>query len=232
MNWADELLCKIDSVDDENMLFATVQRAAEELGFDYCAYGMRIPVPVTNPKTIMLNSYPKLWQELYVRKKYLEVDPTVLLGRFSQQPIIWGGEVFAKTPELWNDARDAGLRVGWAKSVLESQSVGGMLTLARADEPLTAKELAAKEPHMRWLANTVHQGFRRILAARWNIPLSGREKEVLRWAADGKTMSEISEIMEISVATVKFHTRNAAEKLGTFNRTAAVARAVVMGLLA
>ena len=68
---------------DQADLDATVQRAAEELGFDYCAYGMRIPVPVTNPKTIMLNSYPKLWQELYVRKKYLEVDPTVLLGRFS-----------------------------------------------------------------------------------------------------------------------------------------------------
>lgn len=232
MNWADELLRVIESVDDEHVLFAAVQRAAEELGFDYCAYGMRIPVPVTNPRTIMLNSYPKAWQEKYAEKKYLEVDPTVLVGRFSQQPIIWSDEVFAKTPELWSDARDAGLRVGWAKSILESQSVGGMLTLARADEPLTAKELAAKEHHMRWLANTAHQGFRRILSARWNIPLSLREKDVLRWAADGKTISEISEIMEISVATVKFHTRNAAEKLGTINRTAAVARAAVMGLLA
>lgn len=232
MNWTDALLREIELVDDEHVLFATVQRAAEALGFDYCAYGMRVPVPVTNPRTIMLNSYPKEWQERYVEKKYLEVDPTVLIGRFSQQPILWSDEVFAKKPELWNDARDAGLRVGWAKSILESQSVGGMLTLARADEPLTEKELAAKEPHMRWLANTAHQGFRRILAARWNIPLSSREKEVLRWAADGKTISETSEIMEISIATVKFHTRNAAEKLGTINRTAAVARAVVMGLLA
>lgn len=232
MNWTDELLREIESADDEHALFATVQCAAEALGFDYCAYGMRIPVPVTKPRTIMLNSYPKAWQERYVEKNYLKVDPTVLLGRFSQQPIIWGDEIFAKTPELWNDARDAGLRVGWAKSILESQSVGGMLTLARADEPLTAKELAAKEHHMRWLANTAHQGFRRILAARWNIPLSSREKEVLRWAADGKTISEISEIMDISIATVKFHTRNAVDKLGTVNRTAAVARAVVMGLLA
>ncbi|MGO3130286.1 MAG: response regulator transcription factor [Alcaligenes sp.] len=84
---------------------------------------------------------------------------------------------------------------------------------------------------MRWLAQTAHQGFRRILSASWNIPLSSREKEVLRWAADGKTSDEISSILDISVATVKFHTRNAAEKLGTYNRTAAVARAVVMGLL-
>lgn len=232
MTWTDELLREIETVNDEHALFGTVQCAAEKLGFDHCAYGMRVPVPVTNPRTIMLNSYPKAWQDRYAEKRYLEVDPTVLAGRFSQQPIIWGDDVFAKTPEFWNDARDAGLRVGWAKSILESQSVGGMLTLARADEPLTDKEFAAKEPHMRWLVNTAHQGFRRILAARWNIPLSSREKEVLRWAADGKTFSEIATIMEISVGTVKFHTRNATEKLGTVNRTAAVARAVVKGLLA
>lgn len=231
MTWADELLREIESVDNEHVLFATVQRAAAELGFDYCAYGMRMPVPVTNPRTIMLNNYPKGWQEHYAHRKYLEIDPTILIGRQCQQPIIWNDEVFAKTPELWRDARDAGLRVGWAKSVLEAQSVGGMLTLARADEPLTTKELAAKEHRMRWLANTAHQGFRRIVAARWTIPLSPREKEVLRWAADGKTFSETSEIMDISVATVKFHTRNASEKLGTINRTATVARAVVMGLL-
>jgi LuxR family quorum-sensing system transcriptional regulator SolR len=231
MTWADDLLHKIESADSEHALFATVQWAAKELGFEYCAYGMRIPVPVTNPRTVMLNSYPAAWQERYAERKYLDIDPTVQLGRLSQQPIIWSDEVFAKTPELWDDARDAGLRVGWAKSTLEGHSVGGMLTLARTGEPLTDKELAAKEHRMRWLVNTAHQGFRRILAAGWNIPLSSREKEVLRWAADGKTFDEISEIMEISVATVKFHTRNAAEKLGTVNRTAAVARAVVMGLL-
>lgn len=84
---------------------------------------------------------------------------------------------------------------------------------------------------MRWLANTAHQGFSRILASRWHIPLSSREKEVLRWAADGKTNSEISEIMTISVATVKFHTHNAAVKLGAANRTATVTRAALMGLL-
>ncbi len=232
MTWADELLREIDAVNNENVLFTTVERAAGELGFDYCAYGMRVPVPVTNPRTLMLNNYPKTWQGRYAEKKYLEVDPTVLLGRHSQQPIVWSDDVFSRTPDLWNDARDVGLRVGWAKSILETQCVGGMLTLARSGKPLTAKELAAKEHRMRWLANTAHQGFRRIVAARWNISLSAREKEVLRWAADGKTVSETSEIMRISVATVKFHTRNAADKLGTVNRTATVARAVVLGLLA
>lgn len=231
MTWADELLHEIDRAASKHALFDKVQLAAEQLGFEYCAYGMRLPVPFTSPKTIMLNSYPKLWQQHYAERNYLDVDPTVQLGAVSQRPVIWGDEIFQATPKLWNDARDAGLRVGWAKSTFEGLSVGGMLTLARTGDPLTEKELAEKGQHMRWLAQTAHQGFRRAVATEWSIPLSNREKEVLRWAADGKTATEISTILDISVATVKFHTRNAAEKLGTANRTAAVARAVAMGLL-
>lgn len=231
MRWADEILHEIDRAESEQALFDKVRRAAEQLGFEYCAYGMRLPVPVTSPKTLMVNNYPSIWQQRYAENRYLETDPTVQRGCLSQAAMPWSDELFAGTPALWDDARDAGLRIGWAKSTLEASSVGGMLTLARSTGILTEKELAAKEPQMRWLAQTAHQGFRRVQAAQWNIALSVREKEVLRWAADGKTANEISTILAISVATVKFHTKNAAEKLGTFNRTAAVVRAVAMGLL-
>ncbi len=61
--------------------------------------------------------------------------------------------------------------------------------------------------------------------------LTGREIEVLRWSASGKTSSEISEILVISVNTVNFHVKNAILKLKTANKTAAVARATMLGLL-
>ncbi|MGO3130287.1 MAG: autoinducer binding domain-containing protein [Alcaligenes sp.] len=109
MTWADDLLNEIDTADDEHALFERVQQAAKQLGFDYCAYGMRVPVPVTNPRTLMLNNYPVAWQERYVEQKYLGIDPTVRLGAESQQPILWGDDVFAETPQLWDDARDAGM---------------------------------------------------------------------------------------------------------------------------
>ncbi|MEO3715581.1 LuxR family transcriptional regulator [Roseateles flavus] len=231
MSWADKLLLEIDAVDCEHALFATVQESAQALGFEYCAYGMLIPVPAMNPKTFMLNSYPATWQQHYARNSYLDIDPTVHAGRRSSQPILWCDDLFVQAPELWNDARDAGLRVGWAKSVLDGQGTGGLLTLARNRGALTAEELVENEFKMRWLACMAHQGFRKILWTRWSVALTGREREVLRWAAYGKTFSETSLIMDIAVATVKFHTRNAAEKLGTINRTAAVAKAVALRLL-
>jgi len=232
MTWADDLLWELDTVDDEEAVFAHVQRAAQTLGFDYCAYGMRIPVPVTKPRIVMYNNYPKAWQDRYAEKKYLEIDPTVQHGRRSQSPIVWTDEVFSSAQGLWNDARDIGLRVGWAKSALDGHSTGGMLTLARSADPLSQSELAGIERRMRWLVNIAHQGFQRVHAKRCNVSLTPRERAVLRWAADGKTFEETSEIMELSVATVKFHTRNASAKLGTVNRTATVTRAAVLGLLA
>ncbi|MCZ2903682.1 helix-turn-helix domain-containing protein [Burkholderia thailandensis] len=54
---------------------------------------------------------------------------------------------------------------------------------------------------------------------------------ILRWHADGKTAAEIGEILQISMDTVKFHTKNAVTKLGAANKTAAVARAAILGFL-
>ena len=62
-------------------------------------------------------------------------------------------------------------------------------------------------------------------------PLTPKETDILKWCADGKTSGEIAEIMAISVNTVNFHIKNATSKLRTANKTAAVVRAAMLGLL-
>jgi DNA-binding CsgD family transcriptional regulator len=61
--------------------------------------------------------------------------------------------------------------------------------------------------------------------------LSPREREVLEWTACGKTSEEISCILELSVSAVNFHLKNLVFKLQCCNKTAAVARAALLGLL-
>ncbi|MFY9895042.1 MAG: MEDS domain-containing protein [Xanthobacteraceae bacterium] len=56
--------------------------------------------------------------------------------------------------------------------------------------------------------------------------LTLREREVLWWAAQGKSAWEIGEILHIAKRTVDQHTQNAARKLGAVNRTQAVALAL------
>ena len=74
---------------------------------------------MTNPKVLTLNNYPDSWQQRYHEAGYLQVDPSVRLGHISRQPLIWSDEMFAETPQLWAEARDQGLGVGWAQSSLD-----------------------------------------------------------------------------------------------------------------
>jgi len=62
--------------------------------------------------------------------------------------------------------------------------------------------------------------------------LSRREVECLRWTALGKTSSEIAQILGISARTVVYHLRNAGGRLNAVNRTHAVARAIMTGMIA
>ena len=72
-------------------------------------------------------------------------------------------------------------------------------------------------------------GLHRPAAA--GVMLSAREAEVLRWMADGKTSSEAARILALSERTVNFHVSSALAKLGAANKTAAVVKAALLGLI-
>lgn len=62
--------------------------------------------------------------------------------------------------------------------------------------------------------------------------LTPREREVLWWAAQGKSAREIGKILYIAKRTVDGHTQSAIRKLGAVNRTQAVATALQERLIA
>lgn len=234
-SWQEDLLDITDSPDCEHTVFGKIEIAVKALGFENCGYGMRAPFPASNPKTIILNNYPAAWQERYANQNYLKIDPTVRYASRTQTPLIWDEKVFISTPGLWSEAQSFGLKVGWAQSNLSPVGVGGMLTLSRSDEILTQSELLNKENKLRWLVAISHLCLSRVfmgkLAHQVQSPLTKREVEVLKWTADGKTSGEISDILGVSGNTVNFHIKNSIEKLQTSNKTAAVVRAVMLGLL-
>jgi len=110
-----------------------------------------------------------------------------------------------------------------------------MLSLARSSDPLSPAELISQEVKMRWLVNIAHLALSRLFVSelvRESQPdLTCREVEVLKWTADGKSSCEIADLLSISENTVNFHIKNSVVKLRTANRTAAVVRAAMLGLL-
>jgi len=233
-SWQEEMLTTIGAPDlTEAEVFARALTAAKALGFDYCAYGVRLPLPFTRPQTASVNNYPTEWQKRYMEANYLAADPTVALGQTSCLPMLWSDELFANAKPLWDEARSVGLRFGWAQSSLDGVRAG-LLTLARSHEAITPSQLQASELNMRWLANMVHVALARRLTTQFveAAPvLTAREIEVLRWSADGKTAPEIGDILEVANSTVVFHVANAMRKLNVSSRTAATVKAAMLGLL-
>ena len=233
--WQGDLLGITDTGSTVDEIFERIESASHALGFEYCAYGLRLPTPISSPRTVMLSNYPLEWQARYASAGYLATDPTVAHGRLSQTPLLWTHALFDATPTLWEESQSFGLRHGWAQSSLDAVGVGGMLSLARSCDPLSRAELASQEVKMRWLVNISHLALSRLfvsdLVKDSHPDLTSREVEVLKWTADGKSSNEIADLLCISENTVNFHIKNSVVKLRAANRTAAVVRAAMLGLL-
>lgn len=233
--WKEDLLQTFQSIECERQVLAMASEMARNLEFDYCAYGLRMPLPLARPKTAMFSNYPAVWQARYQAQEYQAIDPTVRHAMRSPSPVVWSDDLFAPARELWEEARSFGLQAGLAHTCRDAGGMGGMLTLARAGESVTTAEWQAKACHILWLVQAVHLSMIRVVALKLQpeiaVPLSRREVETLRWTGEGKTSGEIADILNITERTVNFHISKAMAKLNAVNKTAAVLQAAMLGLL-
>ena len=214
--------------------FGQIERIARELGFEHCAYGLRLPLSFTARRFMLMSTYEDAWRQRYHDANYVASDPTVRHGTRSMEPLVWSHDLFANAPQLWAEAQCFGLRVGWAQSCFDAEGRVGMLTVARSHEPFSAAELLMIDPALRVLANVSHAAMAPAMTKRKQPkrrPLTLREREVLKWTADGKTSEQMAAILEISTSTVNFHMKSVLDKLQVSNRTAAATCAAVLGLL-
>ncbi|RZF23641.1 LuxR family transcriptional regulator [Paraburkholderia sp. UYCP14C] len=220
---------------DEHQLFQQVASFAKQLGFEYCCYGIRIPVPVSKPVVATFDTYPSGWMMHYRASGFLDIDPTVRAGMHSTNLIVWPESSDDDAPRLWSDAHDFGLTVGVAHSSWAAHGAFGLLTMSRHADALTPAEIDRLSLPMNWLANLSHMLMNRFLlpklAPETRVTLTAREREVLCWTGEGKTSYEIGQILNISERTVNFHVNNVLLKLDATNKVQAVVKAIAMGLI-
>jgi DNA-binding CsgD family transcriptional regulator len=233
--WQEDLLSIVGHAHSECEIFSCIKSASMALGFENVSYGLRTPLPLSNPRTLLLNNYPEAWANRYLEADYIKTDPTVLHGLKKQSPIIWSNAVFSNAQSLWEEAQSYGLRVGWAQSSLDSWGTGGMLSLSRSCDPLSEQELNMNQSKMSWLVHISHMALSHALKknslTEFPHRLSSREMEILKWTGDGKSSQDIADILILSKNTIEYHVKNAVHKLGVANKTAAVVRAALLGFL-
>lgn len=234
-SWQVEQLRLVRCSGSSETTFTAIRGEVEKLGFTYCSFGMKGPLPVSAPSAIWISNYPAEWQRRYQEGKYFNFDPTVAHALLSDDLLIWSDEVFACAPEMRASSRKFGLVHGWAQPRRDALGIVSLLSGVRADPPISADELESKRERFQWLSYLCHESMLRqwepALRTGPEAELSARELEVLRWICEGKTSGDIAEIIGVAESTITFHMRNACQKLGTANRTAAAVRAVLLGLL-
>lgn len=236
MSWREQCLIRLgDATTSLDGLVGAMRDVTAELGFEHCSYVHRQPLPIAQPALHWASTYPKAWLDRYFQRQYLEVDPLVRRVLQVSTPVVWGdGDGDGDDePQFWEEARSFGIRHGWAVSSRGHAGAVGLMSVARSHDPVTAAELERHEMQLLWLAHTA-QGLVATLpgmAAPPLEPLSLRECEVLRWSAAGKTADEIGMILAITPRTVAFHINRCITKLDAANKTEAVAKALVLGLL-
>ena len=236
----EALIEKIHGQDDGPGAIATLTRIMENAGFHGVAY-MAIDLTRGEPQArFSTSSGPAAWMDQYLGSDYAQIDP-VLRGAFTRRlPYRWREVVDpARLTRLQRimmaEAAGFGMRDGIVVPLPGPGGEYGVLSAAwdassQVDVPLPpAVHLAAIHANaVMWQslagpAQPSHQGLARHL--------TDREVECLRWAAAGKNAGDIAAILGVTQRTVKFHTENAARKLGATGRAHAVVKALVAGII-
>jgi len=233
---SSELAAAIESAPDIPQVAAACRNVAQGLGFEHFIFGFRTPISLTHPCQFILSGYPRAWREHYDRNSYLAIDPVITRALGTILPFDWE-ELDKSDPrvaQLFKEAAEHGLRYGFSVPVHGGHGEGGVLSLARAQPPLP--EALAERQHLfqqaQWFSAVLQTKLRKLVfeeTAPPTRPLTKRERECLRLAAEGQSAQDIARVLRITERTAVFHLNHAEEKLGTTRRQHAVARGVALG---
>nr|WP_245273698.1 LuxR family transcriptional regulator [Mesorhizobium sp. WSM3224] len=234
-----EFLCRIRRSSTQQEICQHLLCHAEQFGATNLLAGP-IPPPraLKREQTshVVLDAWPEEWSERYFSKGYLFRDPTIQLVCRGCGPFRWSEvdglcKVSPAGRRIMDEATEFKLCEGFTIpfATLEGQAVGFSVAGEKVDP----------DPHDRLAFQFVAAcafGCAAVLAdGRRNsepVSLSPRQKDVLRWAAEGFTVDEIADRLAISRNTADTHLRAARERLGVASTVHAVAEAFRYGLIA
>lgn len=216
----------------------TLKEIADLCEMKFYLFGVSIPVSFSRSYTVIYNNYPDDWRRHYDESNYVELDPVVKHCFSSTRAVIWNEleEQYTSKKEqrFFSDAKKYGLESGLSIPIHGSKSEIGIFSLAsdksyESFENEELKEILLVSQAVAPIAFSKLVEFESQQVEREKDILTTREKDVIYWAAEGKTTWEIGQILGCTERTVYFHLNNATKKLGVVNRYQAISKAVLHG---
>jgi DNA-binding CsgD family transcriptional regulator len=182
----------------------------------------------------LLTTYSKEWQSHYLENNYACVDPVIAVAAQAFLPVDWAevSKNDSNSKIFFGDAADFGILPQGV--TIPVRGLVGETTLVSLHSNASPSEWKAIRSHMMadlvYFSHLLHEA---ILTsdvdelAQKPVYLTRRERQVLMWAAYGKTYWETGHILGLSERTVGFYMKNAMGKLSVATKCQAVAKAIV-----
>lgn len=193
-----------------------------------------LPHPYTDFKNrIIANGWPAEWSQIYMAEDLAKNDPVERHCLRSIDPFDWSDAPYDQerdqaASDVMQRAADFGMKQGFCVPIHYGDGSGAAVSIA-GEKPDFGFGV---RPAMRLMALYAHHRVYTLIRPRppkRDRVLTQREREVLRWALEGKTDWEIGAILNITERTARAHMWNAAQKLHAANRTATVVQALRCG---
>ncbi len=195
-------------------------------------------------QTVGIFSYPERWMQQYTDKNYASDDKVVQLCLTRKTPFHWRTELkhstlTTKQQHIMDEAAQAGLVDGYTLPLVSRDGEIAILTvipdrrMQNGDKQHYNENLLyviAQFFHVRALRIVMEEQLTSTIGRRRSF-LSGRERETTLWISRGKSSWEVAQILGISEKSVEFYMESVKRKLEAVNRTQAVVKALLLGLI-
>lgn len=226
-------------------LVPVVAEITKHFGFDTFTCGVSMSIRPDGETLIhAFTTMPAEWLVIYDQRSYVEVDPRIQTLLSAALPIIWDQQSFRGKRSDVDSFLDTALMYGLGSGVAVGfvDRKGHAVTVAfnskdRLIGSLRKSEILKQMGDLVLFAHFFEEMFAATIIEQsipprsQGAPLSQRERQCLKLAANGQTGDDIADKLGISTRTVQFHFDSIRSKLGASTRQEAVAKAVQAGIV-
>ena len=231
----DAFVRDVRKVETEEALAGALAEVCRDLGFRYFALTHHVDVRQSRA-AIRIHNYPDGWAEWFDEQSLGATDPVHRASNITSVGFAWSRlpDMIALTAgdrRILELARKQGIGEGFTVPAhVPGEAHGSCSFACVAGEAFLEQNLALLQL-VGAFAFEAARRMRRVRFSQGPVQLTDRQREVVMWAACGKSDWEIGHILGISQQTVIEHLKHARERYGVGRRTLLAVHALFDGTI-
>jgi LuxR family quorum-sensing system transcriptional regulator CciR len=235
-------IAQLNTARDLERLGRAVDGVAKQLGFEYFSLGHH--AKVFSDGVLHISNYPSVWAERLATRPYLSDDPAVAACQKAIVGFLWSDihRLITLTDHqktFLSDARGAGLGEGFTVPIhIPGECAGSCNFVTVPGRSIPPRILPAAQ----YVGGIAFEAARRLVRnsqenrsfdSKQTMPrLSSRQFDCLVLAAQGKSDTDVGQLLGISSQTVHQHIEAAKHRYGVATRAQLIVHALFDGQLA